>query len=399
MLDVQNKSFIRNPYQFYRQLQEQDSVYFEKGDGKSLPDRWYFSHYDQVVQLLKDKRLGREVADQPFEAISKGEQGLIELNRGVMLHRDPPDHTRLRRLVSKAFTPARVEGLRTNVERLCDELLDVVAEKREADFIADFAMPLPVMVISDMLGVPKQDRNLVKKWSHALARTLEPGATPMDATEGTVAVMEFIRYLQGIFEQRKCDPKDDLMTALLQAEEAGDQLSEAERYSTCILLLAAGHETTTNLIGNGLFTLSNHPDVLEELRQNPDLTSSAVEEILRYEPPIQRTGRFAHDDLELYGEHVKKGQMVVTLLAAANRDPSQFPKPASFDIHRKPNRHVAFGTGIHFCLGAPLARLEGNIAFRKLLSRFPGMEIDVADPQWNELVIFRGLKELPGRVR
>lgn len=399
MLDAANKSLVEDPYSSYRQLREKKGFHFEQGDGNVIPDRWYFSRYEEVIQILKDHRLGREAVDgTPSKAISKGDPGLMALNRGIMLHRDPPDHTRLRKLVSKAFTPARVQGLRTNVEKLCDELLDDMEEKKEVDFIADLAMPLPVMVISDMLGVPKEDRHLVKKWSHALARTLEPDATSTDATEGQVAVMEFIRYLQEIFGERKREPKDDLMTALLQAEEAGDQLSEAERYSTCILLLAAGHETTTNLIGNGLFTLWSHPDAIAELRENPELMPDAVEEMLRFEPPIQRTGRFAHEDLELFDQPVKKGQMVVTLLAAANRDPAQFPNPDTFDIHRKPNRHLAFGKGIHFCLGAPLARLEGNIAFGKLLSRFPEIEVDVSRPEWHEMVVFRGLKNLLGRV-
>lgn len=399
MLEVENKDFIRNPYPFYRRLQEQQNLYFKPGDGEGEPDCWYVSDYDEVVRILKDRRFGREMADERPPGPSKEQQMLAGMNTGVMLHRDPPDHTRLRRLVSKAFTPARVKHLRADVERFCDELLDAAADKRDVDWIADFAMPLPVMVISDMLGVPKEDRHLVKEWSHALARTLEPGSTSMDDTEGIQAAMAFAQYLQGIFDERKREPKDDLMTALLQAEEAGDQLNEGERYATCILLLAAGHETTTNLIGNGLYTLWRHPDSLAQLRQDPDLTPGAVEEMLRYESPIQRTARYAHEDLELRGANVKKGQRVYTLLAAANRDPAQFSNPDTFDIRRKPNRHVAFGMGVHFCLGAPLARLEGDVAFRKLLSRFPHMDVDVSRPEWHEMVVFRGLKQLPGRVR
>ncbi|PWA13038.1 cytochrome P450 [Pueribacillus theae] len=394
MLDAENQAFIHDPYPFYRKLQEQSRLYFQPSHEETVPDRWFLSHYDDVVHVLKDKRFGRENEAN----VSSGYTALEAVNRGVMLHRDPPDHTRLRSLVSKAFTPAMVAQLRPNIEQICDELLDVMEEKQDVDLIADLAMPLPVMVISDMLGVPKEDRVLIKNWSHVLAGTLEPGITPANETDGMKAGMEFIQYLQDIFEQRNKHPKDDLITSLLQVEEAGETLSRSELYATCILLLAAGHETTTNLIGNGLFTLWKHQDELSKLRADPELTPSAVEEILRYEPPIQRTGRFAQQDVELYGKQIKKGQLVVTLLAAANRDPKQFTDPERFDISRQPNRQIGFGMGIHYCLGAPLARLEGDIVFRKLLSRFSSLDINVSNPEWNRMVIFRGLKKLPGTV-
>lgn len=400
-LGESNQAFINNPYPIYDRLQKEGRIHFQASYQKDEPDRWFLSHYDDIVSLLKDKRLGREgmgASPDKSTSIPGAYKALIEMNQGVMLYRDPPDHTRLRSLVNKAFTPAMVRRLRPNIEQICDELLNTIEEKQNVDFIADLAMPLPVMVISDMLGVPTEDRHLIKDWSHALARTLEPGATLADDTEGMKSGMAFIQYLRRIFEQRKQNPQEDLISALLQVEEEGEKLSRSELYATCMLLLAAGHETTTNLIGNGLFTLWQHPDALTQLRHNLEEIPSAVEEVLRFEPPIQRTGRVAHENMELHGEQIKKGQIVVTLLAAANRDPTQFANPDTFDIFRKPNRHIGFGMGIHYCLGAPLARLEGEIVLRKLFTRFPHLEIDVSNPEWNEMVVFRGLKSLHGTV-
>lgn len=401
VLEATNHRFVNNPYPYYEQLQKQGRIHFYPADGETGPDRWYIGHYEDVVAILKDKRFGREdeVRFQQVDVPEPLQSFYLEMDQGSMLHRDPPDHTRLRSLVSKAFTPAMVRRLRPNIEQLCDELLDVMAEKQEVDFIEDLAMPLPVMVISDMLGVPKQDRELIKDWSHSLARTLEPGSTLSDGTNGLKAGMNFIQYLQKIFDLRKKNPQDDLISALLEVEEQGEKLTRNELYVTCILLLAAGHETTTNLIGNGLLTLQKHPHELKKLQENPDLTSGAVEEILRYEPPVQRTARYAKEDIEIHGQQVKKGQPVVTLLGAANRDPAQFPRPDIFDIERNPNQHISFGMGIHYCLGAPLARLEGDVVFRKLLSRFSQFDIDTSNPSWHPMVVFRGLKELRGFVK
>lgn len=401
VISESNEQFVSNPYPFYRKLHSKGRFHFQKGDGGTEPDRWYFTHYDDIVHVLKDKRFGREnlYGETGASEVPTQFQILADINKGVMLHRDPPEHTRLRSLVSKAFTPGMVRRLRPNIEQLCDELLDVMQEKEQVDFIEDFAMPLPVMVISDMLGVPKEDRELVKQWSHALARTLEPGATLSDGTDGIAAGMEFIQYLQQIFNMRRKQPQQDLISVLLEVEEQGERLTTSELYATCILLLAAGHETTTNLIGNGLYALAQHPDELKKLQEHPDLTPSAVEEILRYESPIQRTGRVAVENIELFGQEIKRGQILVTLLGSANRDPAKFTDPDTFKIERKPNQHVSFGMGIHFCLGASLARLEGDVALRKLLSRFSRLEIGTANPNWHQMVVFRGLKNLHGIVQ
>lgn len=410
-LSSTNKHFIENPYFFYNFLLREEQPFFQQGDEctdmeqqgapkirhRPQPDRWFFSRYDDVVNLLKDARLGREQSYD--EKTIPPEYRILEaIQKGSMLHRDPPDHTRLRGLVSQAFTPMMIRRLRSQIEQICDDLLDGLVAKQELDWIADFAMPLPVMVISDMLGVPKKDWDRVKNWSHVLAGLLEPGVEPEQIQLGTQSGMEFIQYLQDIFAERRKRPQADLISALLQVEQDGQKLSQGELFATCILLLAAGHETTTNLIGNGLLLLGKHPENMEEIRENPKWIPGAVEEVLRFESPIQRTARFVTEDMVWRNIELKRGQVAVLLLAAANRDVSHFDQPDIFDIHRNPNRHVSFGGGIHHCLGASLARLEATVAFEKVIVRFPSIEIDVTQPLWSEMVIFRGLRQLKGKL-
>jgi cytochrome P450 len=310
---------------------------------------------------------------------------------------DPPDHTRLRGLVSKAFTPRVIEGLRPRIQSLVDELLGAAAARGGLEVIEEFAYPLPVIVISEMLGVPAEDHEQFQSWSRVLARALDPEymATQAQIEERMQAFMEFAQYFFGLFAVRRAEPRDDLITALVQAEEDGDKLTEAELLSTCILLLVAGHETTVNLIGNGVLALLRAPDQAARWRTDPSLTKNAVEEILRYDPPVQLTGRIALDDLEIGGHPIAKGEQAVLLIGSANRDPEQFPNADRLDLGRADARHLSFGFGIHHCLGAPLARLEGQLALEAFVTRFPNAQLAVATPEYKENVVLRGLATLP----
>ena len=299
--------------------------------------------------------------------------------------------------MSKAFTPKVVDGLRPRIQELVDELLDAVAAKGSMEIIEDLAYPLPVIVICEMLGVPPEDHETFKEWSRAAARSLDPEEIlPPEVQEERRQTLEsFGDYFRALIVERRKDLKDDLISALIEAEEAGDKLTEEELLSTCILLLVAGHETTVNLIGNGALALLRNPDQLEMLRDDPSLAPRAVEELLRYDPPVQMTGRTALEDIEIGGGTVRKGQQVILLLAAANRDPERFADPDRLDITRDDTRHLAFSFGTHFCLGASLARLEGEIALGTLVRRFQGLKLQTEAPEYKENITLRGLASLP----
>jgi len=383
--------FHADPYPTYRLLRERDPVH-------QMPmGAWILTRYDDVVATLKDSRLGRAGFEAFLAAVYGAGNEDIPMPAS-MLFRDPPDHTRLRSLVSRAFTPRVIEGLRPRISAIVEVLLDRVQERGRMDVIADLAYPLPVTVISEMLGVPSGDHELIKQWSADIARGLDAIGMPVDpevvgrASRGRRALGE---YFRGLIPERRRQPRDDLLTSLIAAEDQGDRLTEGELLSTCVLLYVAGHETTVNLIGNGLLALLQHPGELARLRNHPELSSSAIEELLRYDGPVQRTGRTAHEDLELGGRHIPKGSMVVSVIGAANRDPEHFPDPDRLDIGRRDNRHVAFGFGLHFCLGAPLARLEGQIALGGLLRRFGHLELETDRLTWRQSSTLRGLAALP----
>jgi pimeloyl-[acyl-carrier protein] synthase len=315
-----------------------------------------------------------------------------------MLFRDPPDHTRLRTLVSKAFTPRVIEGLRPHIQQIVDGLLDRVRDRRAMDLIADLAFPLPVIVISEMLGVPAADRDRFRQWSLDVARSLDAIALPVGPEvieRGNAARRALADYFRGLIAERRRRPQADLLSGLIAAEEQGDTLSQAELLATCVLLLVAGHETTVNLIGNGMLALLRHPAELRKLGAEPALLPSAVEELLRWDSPVQRTGRITATDVELGGTLIPKGALVSAVLGAANRDPAHFPEPDRLDLARPDNRHLAFGWGIHFCLGAPLARVEGQIAIGALARRLPGLALATDRPEWRESSALRGLRALP----
>jgi len=315
-----------------------------------------------------------------------------------MLDRDPPDHTRLRGLVSKAFTPKALESLRPRIQQIVDGLLDQIERRGEMDLIEEFAYPLPVIVICEMLGVPVKDHERFKHWGLDIARGLDAIMLPPDSEVGKRSVSgrrALAEYFRALIAERRAAPRDDMLSALIAAEEAGDKLSEEELLASCILLLVAGHETTVNLIGNGTLALLKHPEQLRRLRENPGLIGSAVEELLRYDGPVQRTARIPSEDLVIGGKTIPKGEMVMPFLGAANRDPAQFPDPDRLDITRTDNRHIAFGMGIHFCLGAPLARMEGQIAISTLLRRLPKLALASQLPEHRQSLTLRGLVSLP----
>lgn len=388
--------FKANPYPFYDMLRANAPLFH--WDQWNM---WFVTDYAVSTALLKDNRLGHEL----LSVMTREELGwteppasqvpLVEMQTGWMLFRDPPTHTRLRMLVHKAFTPRMVEQLRARIQSVTDTLLDAAEANGKLDVMADLAVPLPVMVIADMLGVPESDRELFRGWSRELAYTLELTDSPEIYEMGARATVSFSAYLRDLANERRKQPQADLMSALVQAEDAGDKLTEQELISTCILLLVAGHETTTNLIGNGLYALLRNPDQLAKLRDNPALGKTAIEELLRYDSPVQMTSRAALQDVEFNGQLIRKGTQVSFMLGAANHDPAHFEQPGTLDITRDPNPHLSFSNGIHYCLGAPLARLEGQIAIQSLLKRAPQLTLLNENPTYRETWVLRGLESLP----
>ena len=386
------------PYPLYRRLRESDPVH------RSRAIRgWFLFRHADCLAALRDPRFSADdrnyagYAQQRAWEVADGLADPKEPDEPPMLRRDPPDHTRLRKLVSKAFTPRAIERLRPRVEELVDQLLTPLARRGELDLIRDFAVPFPVTIIAEMLGIPAADFATFKRWSDHLVGFLDPLASPgPERLRKTVA--EFQAYMAQLADLRRREPEDDLLTALVQAEEQGDRLSEQELRGTLALLLAAGNETTTNLIGNGVLALLRHPDQLARLREEPEVAPHAVEELIRFDSPVQLTMRIPTEDFDFAGVRLEKGQAVVTVLGSANRDPEIFTRPDELDLGRAPNEHLAFGQGIHFCLGAQLARLEGQIAFRELARRFPDLRLASGEPKRLRLTFLRGLEGLPVRV-
>ena len=382
--------FLADPYPTYHRLRAEDPVH------QSPLGFWVLTRYDDVSAVLRDPRFIKE----PLAALVAARFG-AEVPRGVglsMLDRDPPDHTRLRGLVSKAFTPRVVDGLRSRIQQIVDELITRVQAAGSMDVIEEFAYPIPVNVICEMLGVPLADHERFKGWSLDIARGLDSIWLPPDSEvpRRSAASRHAINdYFRGLIAQRRASPRGDLLSALIAAEEAGDKLNEEELLATCILLLIAGHETTVNLIGNGVLALLRNPGELERLRATPGLITNAVEELLRYDGPVQRTARVASAPATIGGRTIAKGEMVMPFIGAADRDPSQFPDPDRLDLTRADNRHIAFGWGIHFCLGAPLARVEGQIAIDALVRRLPRLELMTDAPEYRQSLTLRGLKTLP----
>jgi cytochrome P450 len=411
-----SSDFKARAFPVYAAMREQGPV--ARVDLPSGDAIWLVTRYPEAIELLKDDE---RFANDPESALSEEEYAQLfqqavedltpeqqemaaqtdEILSRNLLAVDPPDHSRLRRLVAIPFTPKFIEGLRPRIQDIANSLLDAVQARadetgrREMELIDDFAYPLPLTVISEMLGIPAADREKFREWSQAAV-----SFTPTDPAnpQVTAKLIEFIAYLRRLVVAKHANPEDDLLSGLVLAEAEGDKLSENELLSMIFLLIVAGHETTVNLIGNGTLALFEHPEQLTRLRENPDLLKPAIEEMLRYYGPVEMSlTRWVREDTELAGVSLRRGEQIVALLASDNHDGEQFPDSETFDISRAPNRHLAFGTGIHTCLGATLARLEGEVAFATLLSRMPDLALAVPsdEVQWRDGTFLRGLTQLP----
>ncbi len=380
-------AFRDDPYPALKRLRESQPVH------QAPFGMWRLTRYDDIERLLREVRAGVRRSDgtRPGEESTGGSE--------FMLQQDPPDHTRLRKLVSKAFTPRAIERWRPRAEVIVEELLDRVEAKGELDVIADLALPVPSTLICEMLGVPVEDRASFTVWTADATHGLAAQMSPPDVVERAAQAAEHLEeYFEDLIQSRRQEPREDLLSDLIRAEEAGDRLSRNELLSQSIGLLIAGFETTIGLIGNGVRALIRHPRELEKLRRDPGLIESAVEECLRYDGPIPLTVRILHEDAEFAGVRVPKDAQVFAMLAAANRDPEVFQEPDRFDIERRDNRHLAFGGGTHFCLGTHLARLEAQLAIGGLVRRLPGLELVNEKVEWGPS-LFRVPGRLPVRFR
>ncbi len=395
--------FRDDPYEFFRLLREHEPVH------KTPFGVYLLSRHDDVTTVVRDPRLSSderhsELHQAFVESSDEPTRGIFgeEMGQAVLLFLDPPDHTRLRGLVSKAFTPRMIERLRARIQELVDGLLDAVQERGDGtmDVVADLAYPLPVVIICELLGVPAADHATFQEWSRELAGSIDPQPlrTPEQEERIHAAAEAFVEYFADLIARRRLDPGDDLLSALIEAEQEGDRLSEPELLATALFLLVAGHETTVNLIGNGTLALLRHPDQLDRLRTDPALDRNAIEELLRFDSPVQLTQRITLDEYDVGGTTIPARQQIIPLLGAANRDPEAFPEPDRLDLGREgAGRHTAFGGGHHFCLGAALARLEGQIAIGTLARRFGHLEL-AGDPVRRETFTLRGLERLPVAV-
>ncbi|MFD3696978.1 cytochrome P450 [Streptomyces sp. NPDC058646] len=385
--------FVRDPYPVYAKLREQGPVHHVRTPDDE--EMWLVVGHEACRTAFTDPRLSRDWRRSgDMSQIINADQDHPALAH--MLMSDPPDHTRLRRLVAREFTPRRIETLAPRIQQVTDELLDAMDanEERRGDLVNAFAFPLPMTVICELLGVPELDREAFRGWSSEMVARTSPEAE-------AVAYAEMPRYLTGLIDAKRAAPGDDLLSAMIHAvDEGGDRLSPAELIGMSVLLLIAGHETTVNMIGNGMRALFAHPDQLADLRADFGLLDGAIEEMLRYDGPVETcTERLALEDVEMGGAVIPKGSAVLIAMADADRDPSRFQEPDRFDIRRDARGHIAFGHGLHHCLGAPLARLEGRIALRSLLERFPDLagEADEATLAWVPGMLIRGVRELPVR--
>lgn len=394
LADLISQETKRDPVAFSTSLREKGSLIYLTSI-LDLGEGWIVTGYDDAAAILKDFRFIKDPLKTSLLGSPKETSFVIKMlsMRRDLLVIDPPDHTRLRHLVSKAFTSRVVEQLRPRIQQIADELLDKVEQQGQMDVITDFAFPLPISVISELLGIPLQDRLQFRIWSQVLI------STPQNEMEQHIYTLaEFFQYIKRLLIEKRKHPNLDLISGLVQAEENGDVLSETELVSTIFLLIFAGHETTVNLIGNGMLALLQHPEQMHQLQNDPILLPSAVEELLRYTTPLSfSTVRWASEDVPLGDKVIRKGEPVFISFSAVNTDAQQFHHPEVLDITRQENRHLTFGKGIHSCLGAPLARLEGQIAFGTLLRRLPDLRLACLPEQlaWTPSFLFRELTSLP----
>jgi len=383
---------LANPYPLFRRLRSEDPVHWD-----AFLHTWVVTRYVDVLEVLHNFSAQRTHTPEKLEAMGLAQiSPIAQLMVKQMLFMDPPGHTRLRSLASHAFSPARVAVLRTHIREIVNRLLDTVQAQGQMDIIADLGDPLPAIVTAEMLGVPLEDRHQLKAWSTNFAEMLGNFQhNPEHAARMLRTVQDMTAYFHDRIRELKNIPRDGLVHSLMTAEIDGDRLTEEEVVATSIVTMVGGLETTTNLIGNGVLTLLRNPGEIERMQEDQSLIPSAVEEMLRYESPSQHTGRLAPEDVEWEGKVIRKGQAVMAVMAAANRDPERFPDPDRFDVARIDNRHLAFGYAAHFCFGAALARVEGQEAFEAMVRRLPGLELQPGPLVWRNNLGLRGLTALP----
>jgi len=389
-------TLFADPYPLYRRMRDEQPVYWS-----NRFNSWLVTRYDDVVGALRDRRLsGRRTStfiDQQLDpSMREHVEPLKRQLESFIGFTDPPDHTRLRKLVTTAFTWRVAEAARPRIQVIVDELIDAVVDRGTLDLIRDVAFPAPAIVVAEFLGVPPADRHRFKRWADDFVPFITSGQLTLEIAQTAQAGLDAMRaYLVDIVEERRRAPRQDLLSHLIAAEDQGDTLTDDELLSLCMTMLIGGHETTTNLIGNGTLALVRHPDQAERLRKDTSLLPSGVEEVLRFDSPLQRTFRVATEDFGLGDQTVQRGQIVAMLLGAANRDPRRFDAPDTLDVSRTDNHHVAFGQGIHACFGSPLARLEGEIAIGTILRRLPGLQLASGSLEYQPTLGLRALKTLP----
>ncbi|QFT87822.1 Biotin biosynthesis cytochrome P450 [Bacillus sp. THAF10] len=388
------KSFIENPFPYFKKMHAYQAVQWVQ---LFNVEGWLVTGYKEAEAVLKDTRFIKEIRNivpqEDMPPISPSLMPIVNLNRNMMLFRDAPHHTRLRSLVTKAFTPRMTEKLRPAITDMCHYLLDQMKGKLEHELISDLAYTLPVMVIAELIGVPKDDRNQFKVWSEAFVKFIDINTTEEDLVEIAPPLEEADHYMRKLIKQKRNAPAEDLLSGLIDVSDSGDKLNEDELVATCLLLLIAGHETTVNLITNGYYLLLKHPEEMAKIKENPTLIRNAVEEMLRFDPPVLLTSRWVGEDMEFYGQHLKKAQPIFVALGAANRDPEIMENPDVFSVTRSPIKHLSFASGAHFCLGAPLARLEAEIVIEMLVRRVEHVEL-LKKPERRNSVVIRGFEAL-----
>src|SRR5215472_6315347 len=389
--------FRQNPYTFYKRLRETDPIHWGISFEPGIAGMWHVARYSDILQILRDHRFTHQAPPNdsagamPLD-LDDPRQLYFSLSRLSLLFADPPAHTRLRALVSRAFTPRMIESLRPRVEATASAILQSAQQRGHLDIINEYALPLTITIIAEMLGVPPEGRTRLTSWASILIRAVDCKQSADIYAAAAQVSMEIFQYFNELLARLRQAPGSDLLSQMLIAHDQEDRLSETELIVTAVTLLIAGHETTVNLIGNGTRSLLLYPDQLALLRRRPHLMPSAIEELLRFESSSQMASRYANEDLKVAGTTIRRGQIVNLLLEIGNRDPEAFNDPDRLDIARKENRHLAFGMGIHYCLGAPLARLEGQVAIGLLLRQFPGLRLLDPTPQWRDTIGFRGLQ-------
>lgn len=383
---------IADPYPVYRQLRESGSPYWlPHTQPVNTQGMWLFSRYNEVAEIL---RLAAPLSKQITLVRTPGDITPLDM---TMLYRDPPEHTRLRNLVNQTFTNRQIRTMETRIAQITENMLARMSARSTGDFIADIALPLPVKVAAEILGVPFEDHDKFYRWITSVFTGFDAVTADTEILmQQNLAMQELVIYLKKLINLRRQQPRDELLSSMIKAHDDLDALSDEELLGMCVLFLIAGFETTVYLLGTGMYTLLRHPDQLYLLKQKPEYLPSAIEEMLRYESPLQRaTFRITTKSCELGGKQFREGEQICAVIGAANRDPAQFTHPDTFDITRAPNKHLAFGLGIHTCLGATLARTEAHIMFERILERMPHIKLAEEKPEWTKTTFFRGIRKLP----